>query len=347
MPTSDARAQIIEPEPSLDLVRKSRIRTFPEVRERDAILIREGYRVFSFLRNQGWPRLFEIFPTPLVLITDDSQYLFGHPAPPEGYFLTRQTHRVFKHVYGVERSMDCGGSVDTRPLYGAPTIIMPSLECADQNPTEWIFDYVRGAFRLYSYSRNELLRVARLDVPFPDPENEWKQTFPFPGRDPDVIKAFDELANYLAKTFWEVDADEKRELLRGYAPKRARLREALDALSGEHSNDDFFRYMCWSDGLAHYVAYSGFEQIKSTKRTVRDLEGFVNYTTFVSRDVRAPYTRFLREGVGEEITAEDIMVVGALTAGIVDQIVPDWRQFALERGVWLEDLMARAVVESP
>ena len=340
-----AAASAAEPQPTLEQIRRGKIRGFPQPETADVALIKEGNRVFRVASRYDWPRIGEVFPTPTLLIGDSHEYLMGHPAPPDPYYLVSRVEGFHMFAYGRDSSEPCPQRSTARPIHGAPTIVMGAIECYEGGPTSWIFNYARCSFRLYLYLHNELLKVSRLELPFPDPQERWKQTFPFPWDDPEVITAVRELGNTVSRMYWTVHRDDRLALFDEYLTRRERLREILDAHSGAYSADDFLKYVSWGEGIPHFITYQSIELAgRSTRRQlpeVRELEGYMTYGQYVARELRPLYNRFRHES-SEPITFEDIMILGALTAGVIDALVPDWQQYAVQRDVWLEDLMAAA-----
>ncbi len=348
-PTLDAVSQVI-PTPSLDQIRRGKIRNYPPPTDDDLSLIREGHRVFAMAHRFRWPRIEEKNFIPTLLVKEDSEYLIAHLAPPDSYFLT-QIDDFHIDVFGQDTRHDCTIAT-ARPLYGAVTVIKGEPACNDETTTDWLFEYVRGAFRWYLIEHNELLKVSRLNLPFPDPNEAWKAAFPFPYDDPEVIAAFRELAKTVSDVFWTRIDEPRAELLAAYAGQRANLARLLDERTTNHGLDDFLRYVEWSDGLAHFAAYEimhsiGRQQVHQPA-DIRRFEDFSTYAQYTGRTMRVRYQRF-RTPTSDPLSYEDLVILGALTAGVVSDLWPDqsWRAEVLERDTWLEDLMARVQVPAP
>ncbi len=339
-----------EPSPTLERVRQGKIRNFPPPHADDIELIRAAFTLFRSRALKDWPETEDIFPPPTFLITDSSEYLMGHPVPPQDFFYVGRPQNFFMLVYGRERSGPCEGST-ARPLFGVPTIVMASRECTGELVTPWVFNYIRNTFRLYQLQNNELLKLSRLNLPFPDPEGRWKREFPFPYEDAEVISAFRDLAYTTHHIERTPELAARLTYLKDYFPKRDRLKKALDAASGEYSANDFFKYITWSEGIAYYVAYKlvGGVSRSNLARHIQESEDFIPFKVYQKRDLRADYIRF-REISDEPIAMEDLVVFGALTFSSIESLMPpaiDWRIELLGPNVWLEEMMARARSEYP
>lgn len=339
-----------EPKPSLDRVRRGKIRSFPQPSAEDLALIDQSFRTLKrgLVPLPGWPDIEAFDDIPLLFLTEENEYVIDHPAPPETHFLVPAPMGFVMKVYGLETKRDCNVST-TRPVFGAPTVVKGSRACTGETSSEWMFDYIRRAYRTYLYRHSELLKISRLNLPFPDPNETWKASFPFPYDDPEVIRAVRELGGILNTTFWSTDPTRTFEALEHYYSARQKLDEILEAHSEQYSAADFFRYYTWAEGIPHYAAYATIEFVSRGPRTPATItdrfEDFVPFNTFLRNDLRSIYQTFL-EPSDEPLTLEDLALIGALTAGTVDKLVPDWKPLAIERDVWLEDLMARARLEA-
>jgi len=332
-----------EPAPTLEQTRKGKIRNFPALPKVESDLIIEGYRVFAMANRFQWYALREPFPPPTLLVTGDGEYLMGHPSPPKEYFLTKKPDRLFMNVYGKETELPCRGAT-ARPTFGAPTIVKASKTCSGESATAWIFDYVRCCFRLYQYQRQELMKLARLNLPFPDPMEQWKHAFPFPYDDPEVIAAFHEVAGIVSNAFWVAYEDEKRKILADYPAARGRLEKLLRAKSQQHSCEDFLRYIEWSEGVALYAAWEIMEALSKQPAafpaTLRQYPDFIVYAAYVNGPLKEQFQRF-REPKAAPLTLDDFAMLGALTTAAIGDFVPGWRDEVFVPTVWLETLMAR------
>ena len=332
------------PEPSLDRIRRGKIRNYPPPTADAISLLREGQRIFAMAHRFQWPRIDQIRFIPTLYVTAESEYLMAHPNPPESYFLVKP-ERYHIDVYAQDTERDCT-IASARPTHGVATVVKGEPSCSGETTTDWLFEYVRCAFRWYLIERNELLKLTRLNLPFPDPKEAWKASFPFPYEDPEVIGAFRGLAKTVNDLFWIRTGERRVELLSAYAAQRAELARLLDERTTHHGLDDFLRYVEWSDGLAHFASYEIIKSIGNQRvhppADIRRFEDFTSYAKYAGADMRERYQRF-RRLTDEPLSYEDIVVLGALTAGIISESWPDqtWRIDVLRRDVWLEDLMAR------
>jgi len=333
----------------MEQVRRGRIRNYPPPLEFELEIMEEANRLYGMCDLLHWPNVTEIFPPTTLFVADSSEYLMGHPAPPKSFYLIKPEQIFFMNIYGQDTTRPCEGSY-TRPVYGAATIVIPSVDCSGVSITKWIFDYVSGAFRLLQMHHNEFLKLSKLNLPFPDPEGKWKRDFPFPYDDPEVIGSFRSLAHVVHRIARNTDNDKKAALLPEYWPKREHLAGLLKERSGDYSADDFLKYITWSEGLAHFSAYEimggltpGFTRMSSR---ITDRPDFIPYKKFHNRNLREDYLRFRHASV-EPITMEDIVILGSMTSSIIASLLPshDWRTYVMSQDIWLEDLMGRARAE--
>jgi hypothetical protein len=330
-----------EPQPTREQLRRGRLRDYPQPLQIDLDLIDEGSRMFLRSSTLGWPNLRNTSPTPTLLLTPTSEYLMGHPAPPDSFVLVGDPGFYFMFVYGRDRTLPCEGSV-SRPVFGAPTIVKASKLCTGEHATQWIFDFLVRAHRLYQLQSGEMTRLSRLRFANPERNENWKLRFPFPYRDPEVIEAVRGLGKLLSAIHQWQDPAKKSELLPEYYPKRARLQKLLQSVPATPSADDFLKYIGWSEGVARFAGYQTLEKLYTNPRAVRAkiraYEDFVPYVTFFHRELRDAYQHF-EHATGDSLTLEDLAMLGALTASCVDHFVADWRAKIMQPDVWLEDLM--------
>lgn len=328
------------PRPTLDQLRRGKIRGFPEPSREDLLCVQEGMRMYQ-IQDTVWPNLRLYAPVPTLLRTEGAEYLIGHPLPPDDFYLVQMNYSAF--VFGREYDGACEEAT-ARPEFGAPTVVKAAASCTGEGSTEWVFDYTRRAFRVYLYRSSELLKVSRLNLPFPDPQERWKQAFPFPYDDPEVARAVRELRVAASNATWQANADPREELER-YRTTRARLAELLAARSDTHSAEDFFKYVTWSEGVALYAAWSSFDAMSTGKvaqlANVRALDGFVSYGRY-GAEVRESLLRW-REISDDPLTFEDLVTTGAATVAACRDHVDDWGVFLIERDHWIEDLVDRAL----
>lgn len=334
----------MEPPPTLQQVREGKVRGFPPPPAVDLMIIKDGYRMFSVARDHGWPGIKAVSPAPTLLVTETAQYLMGHPQVPDDHYLVELDERYFMNTFGRETTLGCDLTT-ARPLFGTPTIILGSSACRDDEViTTMAFEMTRLCFRLYLYSQREPMRAARLQLPFPDPEERWKSTIGFPYDDPEVVAAIRDLGKVVSDTFWMGYEDQRAALLEGYLPARERVRAVLEARSGQHSFEDFFRFITWSEGVAHFGAYQGYRRhaknTGSEDATLRALEGWIPYRAYTGGQLKRSLQRF-RTVTDEPLTLDDLRILGSMTAGIVDHYDDRFEERIVANGVWLEDLMAR------
>jgi len=281
-----------------------------------------------------------VFPAPTLLLTEGNQYLMGHPAPPDSFFLVFQAASFFMNVYGLPFPGPCPKSA-IRPMFGAPTIVKASRSCTSENATDWIFDYVRGQYRLYLYHNREPMKIFDLNLPRPDVEEKWKRDFPFGWRDPDVIRAVRELGQVADRTFHERERSARRKLLTDLLATRQRVKEVLDAREGSYSHDDFLRYILWSEGVAYFAAYEAVSTMRGAPVVVTKVNGYVPYLIY-TQDTLKPSLRRFRTVSSEPLTLDDLTVLGALMTGIAKETDREWRVRIILRETWIEDLLERA-----
>lgn len=331
----------LEPEPTLRQTREGKIRNYPPPPAEDLMILKDGYRMFSLARGRGWPGLKDIAPPTTLLVTEGSQYLMGHSQVPADHFLVELPDYYFMHVFGRDADLRCDVAT-TRPLYGQPTAVIGSSTCRGSIPTEMSFEYTRLLFRLYLYSHRELVRAAQLDLPFPDPDEKWKAAIDFPYDDPEVVRAVRELGKVVSDIYWTSLGGRTEPPFDDYAPARERVRAVLDAKSGPHSLDDYFRFITWSEGVAHFGAFSIHRHIadgtSSEQATLRRLPGWVPYRAYIGNEVRRSLQRF-RTVSDEPLTYDDLRILGSLTALGVDLNRDDFEPRIVANGVWLETLM--------
>ena len=111
-----ATAGALEPQPTLEQIRRGKIRGFPQPEAEDVALIKEANRVFRVASRYEWPRISEVFPTPTLLIGDSHEYLMGHPAPPDLYYLVSRVDGFHMFAYGRDSLEPCPERSTARPV---------------------------------------------------------------------------------------------------------------------------------------------------------------------------------------------------------------------------------------
>jgi len=283
----------------------------------DAVRIAEFYRLASQIQDGIWPG-WSRTPAPLLLVTENTEFLTHHPTPPSGFA------KVSEGFYARPRQFD-PHFLATFPAFGPPAIIVVGepQDTEAKTSTPWLITLMHEHFHQLQYDQpGYYAALERLGLSRGDTTGMWMLNYSFPYDNPDVVKGFSHLRDLLLRALDETDPREFRKRAKEYIRERKRVFARL-------SPDDqkYFSFQLWQEGIARYT------QIKAAEAAA-SYEPSSTYVALNDYESFAAYARKARTGTLSELKQADlskwkrvfVYSFGGAEGLFLDRLRPDWRK---------------------
>jgi hypothetical protein len=287
----------------------------------DDVRISEFYRVALQIQDQLWPGWGKI-PAPLLLVTEDAEFLTHHPAPPKDFT------QVGDDLYVRPRQFS-PHLLATFPAFGPPSVIVigEPQNTEAKTSTPWVITVVHEHFHQLQDSYSGLnAAVEHLGLSRGDQTGMWMLNYPFPYESPEVAKSFAHLRGSLLQTVKEENPKEFKRKAADYVRER---KSFFAHLSPE--DQKYFAFQLWKEGIARYTQIKAAEAAASYQPT-SEYKALADYESF------ADYAKRARGLTLEELSRADLaawkrVVVysfGAAEGLLLDRLNPNWKQHYFE-----------------
>jgi hypothetical protein len=289
----------------------------PELPSKDAVRIREFYRLASQIQDKVWPGWSKI-PAPLLLVTKETEFLTHHPAPP------KQFEKVGDDVYARPRQFSTG-LLATFPAFGPPSVIViGEPENTDaKSSTPWLIVVMHEHFHQLQDSHPGIYEAVNgLGLAHGDTTGMWMLNYPFPYDRPELGKSFAQLRDLLLAALAEPDGKRFKRAAREYVQARKRF---LEQLSSEDRR--YWNFQLWKEGIARYVQIKSAEAA-SRYQPSREFAALPDYEPFDQ------YARHIRQDTLNELGKSDLArskrlafyAFGATEGLLLDRSNAGWKQ---------------------
>ncbi len=297
----------------------------------DAVRIQEAFRLVAGIQDSVWPGGFGATPFPLLLVTQDREYLVAYPRTPAGFAPGELAPGFGMPV--LERPRQFSPTfLATFPAFGPPSVIVVGEPEATGKPSsEWIITILHERFHQFqSRDSTYYAGVDALDLSGGDQTGMWMLNYPFPYDSASVATQFASLAHNLARLVQGSTPAERKEFWRNY----------LSFLGGLAERDRrYLSFQLWQEGVARYVELQA-AAVAARRYHARPV--FMALPDFKPFDSVAAELRAAMLG---ELVSPDLpknrrvsfYAFGAGLALLLDRDAPGWQRrylrekFALER----------------
>ena len=288
----------------------------------DRIRVAEARRLAATLGVRLWPGLNRT-PLAILLVTDSTEYLFGHPRPSPDFTMigadsvTGLEIRARSRVYAPTL-------LATFPAVGGlPTIVVGTAQHTGKSSSDWVLTLLHEHFHQWQYSLPDYYKkVGLLGLSGGDSTGMWMLNYPFPYDSAPVQNATREWARTLSAA---LDAPKERRL-RALKMVRSAWRELAGKLTGAELR--YLEFQLWQEGVARFIEYEAARLAAKGAEPAaefRTLPDYQPYDRIVTR-----HERFLRRELGTLDIAKDRRVsfypLGAALAQVLDNSGPEWRR---------------------
>jgi hypothetical protein len=306
--------------------------------EHDRVRLAEAFRLAEAVRPAVWPG-WERTPMPVLLVTDSTEFLIGHPEPSPEFSSLGRDPLLEREVHSRPRRFPATLLATFPAVAGRSTIVVGSAASTGKSSGEWVLTLLHEHFHQWQSSLpGYYARAAGLGLARGDTTGQWMLDYPFPYDSAPVQRAVSELAASLADAL-RAPADAGTDTSRAPAADRARLRRLLSP-----EDHRYLEFQLWQEGVPRFVELAAAEAAGRSgppAAAFRDLPDYVPYAELAAR---------MRLGMEAELEAMSLArerrtgfyTLGAGLALLLQRTRPDWKDHYARRPFELAELQGPA-----
>jgi hypothetical protein len=250
--------------------------------EPDRVRLAEAFRLAERVRVEVWPG-WERTPMAVLLVTDSTEYLVGHPRPTSEFAPLARDSVLGREVLARRRRFPPTLLATFPAVGGIATIVVGTAERTGRSSTEWVLTLLHEHFHQWQSSLPDYYgRASALGLARGDTTGQWMLDYPFPYDSVPVQRAVKALATSLA-------GGDSMETV-------ARQRQALRRILSP-DDDRYLEFQLWQEGVPRYVEIAAAEaaaRAGESSETFRRLPDYVDYGELATR-LRGDLDRQLTE----------------------------------------------------
>jgi hypothetical protein len=282
----------------------------------DRVRIDEFYRLAPAIEDgiwAGWSKT----PSPVLLITPESEFLTRHPNPPADFKLAVEGFYVRPRQFPIQLEA-------TFPAFGPPAVIAigEPHNTASKASTPWLIVLMHEHFhQLQDGTPGYFSAVEGLGLSRGDKTGMWMLQYPFPYGRPEVAQSFALLRDQLLTTVNETDPTRFRKDAKQYVDLRGRFFAQLS--SDDHK---YLSFQLWQEGIARYTQIKAAEAASSYKPTdaFAELPDYESFAAYAGR-ARTETLNELRRVDLAKAQRGAIYSFGAVEGLLLDRLNPQWK----------------------
>ena len=246
----------------------------------DAVRITEFYRLAPLIEDEIWPDWSKT-PAPLLLVTNDGEFLTRHPAPPKGF--TKVGEDIYKRPRQFPTNL-----LATFPAFGPPSVIVigEAENTEAKTSTAWLITLMHEHFHQLQDAQPGISEaVNNLGLARGDTSGMWMLNYPFPYGDAKIDAAFAHVRDALLAALNTPDQKTFLPLAADYISVRTKFLAQL-------APDDrkYLSFQLWKEGIARYTQVKCAEaaadyHVSTEFAALPDYESFSAYATHASSDI--------------------------------------------------------------
>jgi hypothetical protein len=295
------------------------------------VRIAEFYRLSSQIEDGIWPEWSKVV-SPLLLITQDKEYLTRFPGIPEGFTATGDGFVIRNRQFPAQLQT-------TFTPFGPPSVIAigePGAT-ASKTTTPWEITLMHEHFHQLQFAQPGYFEALdALGLKHEDNSGMWMLNYPFHYDNPEINAAFVKLRDSLFSAVEERDSKRFQHKSREYIQQR---NEFLTLLSPDDRK--YLDFQLWQEGMARYIQIMAAEAAATYEptnayRALPDYESFATYAPKLRQQT-------LHE-LGTVTLAKDKRVAfysfGAVEGLLLDRMNPRWKREYFRNLLTTEPLFA-------
>jgi hypothetical protein len=295
----------------------------PQLAMADRVRINEAFHLNDQLSDRVWPG-WRKTPFAVLLLTDDYEFLLGHPQPPADFTAAGNDPLLKTKVYYRKRTMPPNLQA-TFPIGGTPTVVIGQAEnTQSKTSTRWVVTLMHEHFHQLQYSQPDYQEsTLGLKLTRGDQSGMWMLNYAFPYKSEEVNKAYGAMCERLAVALDDKQAMPLAERVSAYLDARDQFRQAI-------SEDDYkyFGFQLWQEGIARYTEYRIAALAASHYRPTAAFRALKDFTPYsdVATKMRARIQAEIEKPALSEHEREVVYGFGAAEALLLDRARRDWRR---------------------
>lgn len=295
----------------------------------DRIRLAEAFRLADALGDSVWPG-WHAAPFAVLLVTPEREFLLRHPRPSADFRRIGYDSLLASDVW--ERARQFPPTLlATFPAVGdVPTIVVGRAEQTGKRSTGWVLTLLHEHFHQWQMAQPDYFgRVAALGLARGDSTGMWMLNHPFPYDSAHVQARFADAWRAVRRVVTDTAARE---------PAIA----ALAALRAALSVDDrrYLDFQMWQEGVARYTELAVARSAATHHRPLDAFAALPDYEPYarVERALRLGVLGDSSVALGERRRVA-FYPFGAMTALMLDAVVPRWRREYVRAPLSLDEFL--------
>ncbi len=305
-----------------------------QLRYEDQVRIKEAQQISYQLGGLIWSG-YNDPPFSILYITDEYEYLIEHYYQPDDFERMEYDTIIHSTLHRRKTQMN-KGFLATFPFAGLNTIVIGTPENTGLNSTEWIITLLHERFHQYQYSSPKyMIETNELGLSNGDETGMWQLNYPFPYKNPQVVKSYNEYTEALYAAVKAIDTEQWITLKDKFLKQRQAFKESLSP------NDyKYISFQWYQEGIARYTEYAFLERIVEEYEPTEEVKSLGDFVPFDSykKEFFEKHIESVRNLKLEEVGRITVYDVGFAEALILRELNPDWDRNYLKKKFDLEKL---------
>jgi hypothetical protein len=288
----------------------------------DRARLAEASSLIAELGNRLWPD-WPGAPFALLLVTDSTEYLMGHPRPTPDFAREVYDSMLRMQIWSRPRVFAPTLLATFPAVGGLPTVVVGTAERTGKSSSGWVLTLLHEHFHQRQYSLPDYYqRSARLDLAAGDSSGGWMLNYPFPYDSAPVQVATREFARALGRALDAGPGTRDRAVA---AVIRARTALAKHLTSAENR---YFEFQLWQEGIARFIEYKATQLASDGHQpgaAYTALEDYESYKVLAERNRTTLRRELSNIDLGEDRRIS-FYPIGAALGQLLDLVNPRWQQ---------------------
>lgn len=297
----------------------------PKISETDRIRLVEAFRLQEKFSDKVWKN-WRKTPLAVLLITNENEFLIGHPAPSKDFTEIGYDKLLKNEVFWRKKQFNPGflATFPAIPNSSISTIVVGQAENTwVKTSTPWVITILHEHFHQMQDSQPDFYKeVSDLNLSSGDETGMWMLNYPFPYSEQKINEDFDKLAKQLAKTLETKDNSAFQKEFQTYKKMRKDFNASLKS-----EDYKYLSFQLWKEGTARYteieIAKFAAKNYKPTKEFTK-LKDFKSYAEFTA-ELEKNTINSLKNMSLKNTKREVVYAFGASEALLLDKAGINWK----------------------